>query len=153
MIRTGYLLFALALALFAVVSNYGAALAVSFALGFVYFQIATTMSTELQHNLREGRTRLGDATVVHGLRWKYSDWQSDLRTPHGCPRSKMDTPDRCDRCSHQRQMVRPVSTPSNRIPRRIRAWNHADGSITTALTVRCRGVLELFVQVPQSGSP
>jgi MFS family permease len=54
MIRTGYLLFALALALFAVVSNYGAALAVSFALGFVYFQIATTMSTELQHNLREG---------------------------------------------------------------------------------------------------
>lgn len=54
MIRTGYLFFALFLGLFSPMSNYGAALAVSFALGFVYFQVATTMVTELQHNLRDG---------------------------------------------------------------------------------------------------
>ena len=54
MIRRGYLLFALFLGGFALMSSYLPAVLVSFALGFVYFQVATTMVTELQHNLTDG---------------------------------------------------------------------------------------------------
>ena len=54
MIVVGYAFFALFLGLFAIMSTYTPALIVSFALGFVYFQVATTMVTELQHNLTDG---------------------------------------------------------------------------------------------------
>lgn len=54
LIRTGYILFGCFLAAFAGMTAFLPALVVSFALGFVYFQVATTMVTELQHNLTDG---------------------------------------------------------------------------------------------------
>lgn len=45
--------FGIFLGLFAVTSAYWVALVVAMGLGFVYFMVATTMVTELQHNLRD----------------------------------------------------------------------------------------------------
>lgn len=53
LIVRGLLGFALFLALFAVTADYAVAVIVAVGLGFVYFMVATTMVTELQHNLRD----------------------------------------------------------------------------------------------------
>jgi MFS family permease len=53
LIVRGLVGFAVFLGLFALVSSYIPALMIAAGLGFVYFMVATTMVTELQHNLRD----------------------------------------------------------------------------------------------------
>ena len=53
LIVRGLIGFAVFLGLFAITADYALAVVVAVGLGFVYFMVATTMVTELQHNLRD----------------------------------------------------------------------------------------------------